>query len=415
MRGRPRPPFLAADPVTNAGDDPACRILSGHRDNLEQDRQLIEKAPHQKPEWRPEPFRHSGCAGAYGVLRITGDISRLTCASLLQPGAITPVAVRFSNATGAIGRHREVLEFALRCQTPDGDWDLVGAHTPVLYLRDPHKVPDFISSRKTLPCRSPPSAAAFWGFCSRSPESVHLLTMLHADRGLPASPLHMNGYGVHACSLLNAQDDRIWARFRFRTRQGHRDATQADAGGLAGWNGVNAQGALTSAIARGQCPRWDVQVQVMTHAQAHDLSFDPFDRTKVWPHAQFRPIDIGILELNRSPDDGAAEFDALALSPSNVAPGIGPPPHSMLRARASHASGHGLFDPGPGDDDFSQARRLFRLFDHAQRERLFTNIATSMRDVHAGISESQIDLFRQVHPDFGTGVCAAVDALDPQF
>ena len=243
-----------------------------------------------------------------------------------------------------------------------------------------------------------------------------MLTMLYADRGLPASPLHMDGHGAHACSLLNAQGERVWVKFRFRTRQGHRYATRPNAAGVQRGACADAQEVLIRRIAGGEYPRWDVQAQVMTQEQAHDLSFDPFDATKVWPHAQFRPIDIGVLELDRGPDDSAAEFNSLAMSPSNVVPGVGPPPDGMLRPKVPSCAGAASnLHPGHGDDDFGQARKLFLLFDDAQRERLFDNIATSMHGVAVGLSERQIDLFRQVHPDFGAGVCAAVDALDPQF
>jgi catalase len=451
-----------------------------------QDWQLLETLAHLNRERIPERVIHAKGWGAYGVLRITGDISPLTCASVLQPGAETPMVARFSTLAGELGaadHERDVRGFALKFHTQEGNWDLVGNNTPVYFVRDPRKFADFIHTQKRHPRSNLRSATAMWDFWSQSPESLHQVTMLFSDRGLPASPMHMNGYGSHTYSLWNAQGERVWVKFHFRTHQGHRHYTNAEAEEIVGRTREGCQEALFGAIESGEFPRWAVQVQVMTQEQANGLPFNPFDLTKVWPRADFCPIDIGVLELNRNPDNYLAEIDQLAFSPSNVVRGIGHSPDPMLQARIfSYADAHryrlgthyealpvnrphcparhhhkngamrlfenmpspdaycgpnsacgaredgpsiepppGLcgpaarFDHRDGNDDFSQPRALFLLFDEAQRARLYANIAEAMKGVPVRVTERQIDLFRQVHPEFGVGVCAAVDALDPQF
>ncbi len=453
---------------------------------LMQDWQLIEKLAHQNRERVPERVVHAKGWGAYGMLKITADISHLTCARVLQPGAETPMIARFSTVAGELGaadHERDVRGFALKFYTEEGNWDLVGNNTPVFFVRDPLKFPDFIHTQKRHPRTHLRSATAMWDFWSLSPESLHQITMLFSDRGLPISPMHMNGYGGHAYSLWNGKGERVWAKFHFKTRQGHRHYTNAEAEEVVGRTREGYQEALFGAIETGELPQWAVQVQVMTQKQAEVFPFNPFDLTKVWPHADFPPMEIGLLELDRNPDNYFAEIEQLAFSPSNVVRGIGHSPDRMLQARIfSYADAHryrlgthyealpvnrprcpvhhyhkdgamrffdnmpnpdayyepnsfegprehgsfieppldlrgpaARFDHRDGSDDFSQPRALFLLFDQAQRERLFANIAAAMKGVPVSITERQIELFRQVHPEFGAGVCTAVDALDPQF
>jgi catalase len=453
---------------------------------LMQDSQLIEKLAHQNRERIPERVVHAKGWGAHGTLHITRDISHLTCAKVLQVGAETPMIARFSTVAGEMGaadHERDVRGFALKFYTEDGNWDLVGNNTPVFFVRDPLKFPDFIHTQKRHPRTNLRSPTAIWDFWSLSPESLHQVTILFSDRGLPVSPMHMNGYGSHTYSLWNDAGQRVWVKFHFRTSQGHRHYTNTEAEEVVGRTREGYQEALFGAIEAGAFPRWTVQLQVMTDPQAAALPFNPFDLTKVWPHADFPLVEIGMVELNRNPDSYFAEMEQAAFSPSNVVRGIGHSPDRMLQARVFaygdahryrlgthyealpinrprspvhhyHKDGamrffdcpsnpdayyepnsfggpvehHAYAEPplvsdGPaarfdhrdGNDDFSQPRALFLLFDNAQKARLFDNIAAAMKDVPASIIERQIGLFRQVHPDYGDGVCAALDLVDPQF
>lgn len=315
---------------------------------LLQDYQLIEKLAHQNRERIPERVVHAKGWGAFGTLTITGDISRYTKARALQPGATTDLVARFSTVAGEQGAadaERDVRGFSLKFYTPEGNWDLVGNNTPVFFVRDPVKFPDFIRTQKRHPRTNLRSPTAMWDFWSLSPESLHQITTLFSDRGLPTDVRHINGYGSHTYSLINDAGERVWVKFHFKTRQGHRHWTNEQSVEVIGKSRETTQEDLYGAIDRGDFPRWTVQVQIMTDAQADEWSartgWNPFDLTKVWPHSDFPVIEIGVLELNRNPDNYFADIEQVAMSPSNIVPGIGFSPDRMLQGRIfAYADAH---------------------------------------------------------------------------
>ncbi len=311
---------------------------------LMQDYQLIEKLAHQNRERIPERVVHAKGWGAFGTLKITGDISRYTRAKALQPGAETPMLARFSTVAGELGAadaERDVRGFALKFYTEEGNWDLVGNNTPVFFVRDPLKFPDFIHTQKRHPRTHLRSTTAMWDFWSLSPESLHQVTILMSDRGLPVAPMFMNGYGSHTYSFWNNDNERFWVKFHFKTRQGHKHYTNAEANKVIGESRETYQEELFGTIDRGEFPKWTVQVQIMPESDADKTSYNPFDLTKVWPHAEYPPIEIGVMELNRNADNYFAEIEQAAFSPSNVVPGIGHSPDKMLQARVfSYADAH---------------------------------------------------------------------------
>jgi len=311
---------------------------------LMQDYQLIEKLAHQNRERIPERTVHAKGWGAFGTLKITGDISRYTKAKALQPGAETPMLARFSTVAGEMGAadaERDVRGFALKFYTEDGNWDLVGNNTPVFFVRDPYKFADFIHTQKRHPKTNLRSPTAMWDFWSLSPESLHQVTILMSDRGCPTTPMQMNGYGSHTYSLWNDAGERYWVKFHFKTEQGHAHLTNAESEEMIGKTRESYQEALFGTIEGGDFPRWKVQVQIMPESEAETTPYNPFDLTKVWPHADYPCIDIGVMELNRNPENYFAEIENAAFSPSNIVPGIGFSPDKMLQARVfSYADAH---------------------------------------------------------------------------
>ncbi len=311
---------------------------------LLQDYQLIEKLAHQNRERIAERPVHAKGWGAYGTLTITGDISKYTKAKLLQPGAKTEMIARFSTVAGEAGAadaERDVRGFALKFYTEDGNWDLVGNNTPVFFVRDPYKFPDFIHTQKRHPRTNLRSPTAMWDFWSLSPESLHQVTILFSDRGLPTDARHINGYGSHTFSLINADNERFWVKFHFKTMQGHSHWTNAEAAEVVGRTRESTQEDLFSAIENGDYPKWQMQVQIMPEEDAEKTPYNPFDLTKVWPHGDYPCIDVGVMELNRNPDNYFAEIEQAAYSPSNIVPGIGFSPDKMLQARVfSYADAH---------------------------------------------------------------------------
>jgi catalase len=303
---------------------------------LLQDWKLIEKLAHQNRERIPERVVHAKGWGAHGIFRITGDISHLTCAKVLQPGAETPLIARFSTVAGEMGaadHERDVRGFALKFYTEEGNWDLVGNNTPVFFVRDPLKFPDFIHTQKRHPRTNLRSATAMWDFWSLSPESLHQVTILMSDRGLPTAPMYMNGYGSHTYSFWNADGERFWIKFHFKTMQGHRHLTNDEAAEVVGRTRESYQEQLFGAIENGDFPKWRVCVQIMPETDVDKHWYNPFDLTKVWPHGDYPLIDVGVLELNRNPDNYFTEIELLAFSPSNAVRGIGFSPDKMLQGR----------------------------------------------------------------------------------
>ena len=311
---------------------------------LLQDYQLIEKLAHQNRERIPERVVHAKGWGAFGTLHITGDITKYTLAKLFRPGAATPMLARFSTVAGELGaadHERDVRGFALKFYTEDGNWDLVGNNTPVFFVRDPLKFPDFIHTQKRHPRTNLRSATAMWDFWGLSPESLHQVTILFSDRGLPKDPMHMNGYGSHTYSFWNEAGERFWVKFHFKTQQGIANLTNEEAATIIGETREGYQEALFGSIERGAFPRWTVQVQIMPELDADKTPYNPFDLTKVWPHADYPPIEIGYFELNRNAENYFAEIEQAAFSPSNKVPGIGYSPDKMLQARVfSYADAH---------------------------------------------------------------------------
>ncbi len=312
---------------------------------LMQDYQLIEKLAHQNRERIPERTVHAKGWGAFGTLTITNDITGYSRAALFsEVGKKTELLTRFSTVAGEQGAadaERDVRGFAVKFYTEEGNWDLVGNNTPVFFVRDPYKFPDFIHTQKRHPKTNLRSATAMWDFWSLSPESLHQITILMSDRGLPQTVRHMNGYGSHTFSMINADNERFWVKFHFKSLQGHKHWTNAESEEIVGRTRESTQIDLYGAIESGDCPQWRMCIQVMPELDAEKTPYNPFDLTKVWPHEDYPLIEVGIMELNRNPDNYFAEIEQAAFSPSNIVPGIGFSPDKMLQARIfSYADAH---------------------------------------------------------------------------
>lgn len=300
-----------------------------------QDWQLFEKHGHFNRERIPERVVHAKGSGAYGTLTISHDISRYSKAAMFaEIGKKTDLLLRFSTVAGERGAadaERDVRGFALKFYTEEGNFDLVGNNTPVFFIRDPYKFPDFIHSQKRNPKSNLRDDTAQWDFWSLSPESTHQVTILFSERGQPKSYRHINGYGSHSYSLINADGERFWVKFHFKTRQGIEN--NADTDGIIGQDRESHQRDLYDNIEQGNFPQWDMKVQIMPEAEAASTAYDPFDVTKVWPHEDYPLIDVGVLELNAMPENYHGEVEQAAFSPGNMVPGISHSPDKMLQFR----------------------------------------------------------------------------------
>ena len=336
--------------LTTTGGAPVSNnqrsLTAGNRGPvLLQDYQLIEKLAHQNRERIPERVVHAKGWGAMGTFTVTRDITKYTRAKLFsEVGKKTPVLSRFSTVAGELGAadtERDVRGFAVKFYTEEGNWDMVGNNTPVFFVRDGYKFPDFIRTQKRHPKTNLRSAEAMWDFWSQTPEALHQITILMSDRGIPKSPMHMNGYGSHTFSFWNNEGERYWVKFHFKTQQGHEFYTNQEASHIIGQTREKYQEELYGAIEEGNFPKWTLYVQIMPGADAEKTPYNPFDVTKVWPHADYPLIEVGEMELNQNPDNYWQYIENAAYSPSNLVPGIGFSPDKMLQARIfAYADAH---------------------------------------------------------------------------
>jgi catalase len=305
---------------------------------LLQDAHLVEKLARFNRERIPERVVHAVGSAAYGHFEVTNpDVSQWTKMKLFsEAGKRTPVFLRFSTVAASKGgpdTARDPRGFALKFYTEDGNWDLVGNNTPVFFLRDGIKFPDFVHSQKYDPKTNRQEPDNVWDFFSRSPETTHQFVWLFGDRGIPASYRHMNGYGSHTFMWVNASGEKFWVKFHFKVDQGIECLNSQQAEMIGGADPQHCQKDLYDAIESGDFPSWTLKVQVMPEAEAASYRFNPFDLTKVWPHSDYPLIEVGKLVLDRVPDNYFAEVEQSAFSPANMVPGIGPSPDKMLQAR----------------------------------------------------------------------------------
>ncbi|MDR3226497.1 MAG: catalase [Prevotellaceae bacterium] len=318
-------------------DNQNIQTAGEHGLALMQNAWMMEKLAHFNRERIPERIVHAKGTGAYGELTITGDITAYTKAAIFNEiGKKTPVFLRFSTVAGERGAadtERDVRGFAIKFYTEEGNWDLVGNNTPVFFIRDPLKFPDFIHTQKRDPQTNLRSNTAMWDFWGRSPESLHQVMILMSDRGIPANLRQMHGFGSHTFSFINSKNERFWVKFHFKSMQGIANITNAEAEQIVGKDREASQRDLFEHIKDGDFPRWKLCVQIMTESEAKTYRFNAFDLTKVWSQKDYPLIEVGIMELNRNPENYFAEVEQAAFSPTHVVPGISWSPDKMLQGR----------------------------------------------------------------------------------
>ncbi|MDR1763777.1 MAG: catalase [Dysgonamonadaceae bacterium] len=318
-------------------DNQNIQTAGPHGPALLQNAWMMEKLAHFNRERIPERIVHAKGSGAHGTLTITGDITAYTKAAIFSKiGKKTPVFLRFSTVAGERGAadtERDVRGFAMKFYTEEGNWDLVGNNTPVFFIRDPIKFPDFIHTQKRDPKTNLRSNTAAWDFWSLNPESLHQVMILMSDRGIPANLRQQHGFGSHTFSFINAKNERFWVKFHFKSLQGIKCLTNAEAAQIVANDREASQRDLFEHIEKGDFPKWRMCVQIMKEEEAKTYRFNPFDLTKVWSQKDYPLIEVGILELNRNPENYFAEVEQAAFAPTNLVPGIGWSPDKMLQGR----------------------------------------------------------------------------------
>ncbi|MBI9071804.1 MAG: catalase [Melioribacteraceae bacterium] len=304
---------------------------------LLQDPWFLEKLAHFDREVIPERRMHAKGSGAFGTFTVTHDITKYTKAKIFaEIGKKTDLFVRFSTVAGERGAadaERDIRGFAIKFYTEEGNWDLVGNNTPVFFLKDPLKFPDLNHAVKRDPRSNLRSAKNNWDFWTSLPEALHQITITMSDRGIPYSYRHMNGYGSHTFSLINESNERIWVKFHFKTQQGIKCLTDQESADIIAQDRESHQRDLLESIDKGEFPKWNMKIQVMTEEEAQKCKFNPFDLTKVWSHNDYPLHDVGVLELNKNPENYFADVEQVAFNPANVVPGVGFSPDKMLQGR----------------------------------------------------------------------------------
>ncbi|KAF9096959.1 hypothetical protein BGX23_010135, partial [Mortierella sp. AD031] len=264
---------------------------------LLQDFALIDKLSHFDRERIPERVVHAKGAGAHGYFEVTHDISKYTKAKFLnRVGKRTPLFTRFSTVGGEKGSAdtaRDPRGFAVKFYTEEGNWDMVGNNTPVFFIRDPIKFPDFIHTQKRNPQTNCGDPDAFWDFISLVPETLHQVAILFSNRGTPDGYRRMHGFSSHTLKLVNEAGEAHFVKWHFKCDQGIKNLKAAEAAKLASSNPDYATADLFNAIAKGDFPSWSVHVQVMAVKDAATYRWNPFDVTKVWSQKDYPLIPVG--------------------------------------------------------------------------------------------------------------------------
>ncbi len=338
-------PIMTTDAGIPVADNQNSLTAGPRGPVLMSDHQLIERMAHFNRERVPERVVHAKGAGAYGTFTVTHDISQYTRAALFSKiNNQCDILIRFSTVAGELGSAdtaRDPRGFACKFYTNEGNWDLVGNNTPVFFIRDPLKFQDFIHSQKRHPQTGMRDNTMQWDFWSLSPESLHQITILFSDRGIPSSYRHMDGFGSHTFSLWNTKNERFWVKWHIKTMQGIDCLKSEEAALLAGQDPDYHRRDLYEKIEQRDYPKWRVQIQIMPELDADHYHLNPFDLTKVWPHKDYPLFDVGVIELNRNPLNYFAEIEQAAFEPSNMPPGLGASPDKVLQARLlSYADAH---------------------------------------------------------------------------
>lgn len=298
---------------------------------------FLEKLAHFDREVIPERRMHAKGSGAFGTFTVTHDITKYTKAKLFSElGKKTDLFIRFSTVAGERGAadaERDIRGFAIKFYTEEGNWDLAGNNTPVFFLKDPYKFTDLNKAVKRDPKTNLRNANHNWDFWTLLPEALHQVTIVMSDRGIPKTYRHMHGFGSHTFSLFNEANERFWVKFHFKSEQGIQNLSNQEAAEIIGKDRESHQRDLFDAIEKGNFPKWKMKIQVMPEADAKNYRFDPFDLTKVWPHADYPLMDVGMIELNKNPENYFADVEQAAFNPANVVPGMGFSPDKMLQGR----------------------------------------------------------------------------------
>ncbi len=346
-----KPPLTTTNAGSPVESDDSSLTVGAAGPVLLQDTYLITKLAHFVRERVPDRVYHVKGGGAFGYFEVTHDVSQWTKAAFLNKvGKRTPMLVRFSSVAGEEGypdSDRDVRGYALKFYTEEGNYDMVGNNTPIFFMRDPMKFPDFIHSQERLPDTGLRSNNMQWDYWTLSPESAHQVMYLMGDRGTPRTWRHMNGYSSSTYMWENAGGKKFWVKYHFMTEQGIQNFTDAEARAMRAEDLDCHRRDLWDAIARKEYPAWRLEMQIMPYEDAVNYRFNPFDITKTWPHKDYPKIPVGRFVLDRNPENFFAQIVQAGFDVANFVPGIGPSPDRMVLARMFAYADSNRYRTGP--------------------------------------------------------------------
>ena len=319
------------------GDNQNSKTAGESGPVLLEDIHLIEKLAAFDRERIPERVVHARGIGAQGVFESAGDFSANTKAVFLnQTGKKTPVFVRFSTVVHSAGSPetaRDPRGFATKFYTEEGNYDIVGNNLPVFFIRDAMKFPDMVHSLKPSPVSNQQDPNRFFDFFSHQPESTNMLTFVYSDRGIPANYREMDGFGVHAFKWVNRRGDVKYVMYTWKSQQGTRNLTAAEATKVQGEDFSHASNDLYKNIRSGNFPAWELFVQMIDPADLDKFAFNPLDATKDWPAKMAPLVKVGRMVLNQVPDNFFEATEQSAFAPGNLVPGVEASEDRLLQGR----------------------------------------------------------------------------------
>lgn len=331
--------------TTNLGvkiaDDQNTLKAGSRGPSLLEDFHFLEKVAHFDQERIPERVVHARGSGAHGYFQVYKSLSKYTKAAFLQdPKENTPVFVRFSNVQGFRGSPdtvRDIRGFATKFYTREGNYDLVGNDTPVFFIQDAIKFPDFIHAVKPEPHNEMPQGQtahdSFWDYVSLQPETLHNVMWLMSDRGIPRSYRTIEGFGIHTYKLVNGDGKSTFVRFHWKPVYGKKSLIWDEAQDLTGRDPDFHRKDLWQSIEAGDYPEFELGLQLIPEEDLDKFDFDILDSTKLIPEALVPVEIVGKMVLNRNPDNFFAETEQVAFCPANIVPGIDFSDDPLLQGR----------------------------------------------------------------------------------
>lgn len=320
--------------TTNQGvriaDDQNSLRAGSRGPTLLEDFILREKITHFDHERIPERIVHARGSAAHGYFQPYESLSDVTKADFLSSKEkITPVFVRFSTVQGGAGSAdtvRDIRGFATKFYTDEGIFDLVGNNTPIFFIQDALKFPDFVHAVKPEPHSAMPQGQSahdtFWDYVSLQPETLHNVFWAMSDRGIPRSYRTMEGFGIHTFRLINAEGKATFVRFHWKPVAGKASLLWDESQKLTGRDPDFHRRDLWEAIEAGDYPEYELGLQLIPEEDEFKFDFDLLDPTKLIPEELVPVQRVGKMVLNRNPDNFFAENEQAAFHPGHIVPGL---------------------------------------------------------------------------------------------